>query len=88
VSTPDPQPSARGRAFVAAALIAVGALILVPSGLCSAVLGIGAVVELVTAPERFLADVADTWPFALTIFAIAIVGILLVRGGYVMRERN
>jgi len=81
------QPPRRpGRVLVATALIVIGALILVPSGLCSAILGIGGVLELVSAPDRFLSDVQNIWPLALGVLVAIAIGILLIRFGQSFRR--
>lgn len=73
---------------VGMALIVIGALILVPSGLCTAIMGIGAITELVAEPKTFLADLSDVGPFALGVLAAVAVGAVLLRTGLSMRRRR
>ena len=66
MSQPDPTPRRHYRAAGTAALLIVGLLILVPSGLCTGAFGIGAVLELLTNPQN-----ADT----------SMLGMALIFGG-------
>lgn len=58
MSQPEPQPGPLPpkpkppHTVVGIALIVLGLLILIPSGLCSGIMGIGAIVEAVTDPQN------------------------------------
>lgn len=84
---PDPNlPPSAGRGCAAVALIVIGLLILVPSGLCSAILGVGGIYEMATNPQTFLNDLSDAGPFALAIFVVAAIGASLVYAGNRIRK--
>jgi hypothetical protein len=72
----------------AVALIVIGALILVPSGLCTAILGVGAVIDLNSNTSSFWADLSDVGPWALMVIAVAVAGFLMIRAGLRMQKRK
>lgn len=90
MSTPDPGPYSPqpNGGCGAVALIVIGALILVPSGLCTAILGVGAVVELNSNASSFWADLSDVGPWALIVIAVAVAGFLMIRTGLRMQRRK
>ncbi|MBS0470880.1 MAG: hypothetical protein JSR60_07405 [Proteobacteria bacterium] len=57
--------------MIGGALMTIGVLIFVPSGLCSAFLGLGALVTLVAAPSNLIQMVQENWLFFLSIVAVA-----------------
>ena len=66
----------------------IGAMILIPSGLCTAVMGIGAVVDLNAGIDRFESDLGDVWPFALLIIGAAAAGAAMIWAGIrIQRQR-
>jgi hypothetical protein len=81
VSLPDEPRRSPGRLLVAGALIVVGMLILVPSGLCTAVMGFGIIASMIANPGAFIKDVADLWQFAIMLLGAVAIGALLLRAG-------
>jgi hypothetical protein len=82
---PSPQPNS---GCGAVALIVIGALILVPSGLCTAILGVGAVIELNSNASSFWSDLSEVGPLALIVVAVAAGGFLMIRAGLRMQKRK
>lgn len=70
-----------GRVIVGGAIAALGALILVPSGLCTTFLGIGAIFQLLNDPAELLRTIAQSWQFYLGLAGAVVIGILLIRAG-------
>ena len=70
-----------GRVIVGGAIVALGALILVPSGLCSTFLGIGAIFQLLSDPAELMRTIARSWPFFLALACAVVAGIVLIRAG-------
>jgi hypothetical protein len=69
------------------ALFAIGGLLVVPSGLCTAIGGIGLVAELASDPAQFFSDFGGYLPFvAITLIPLAI-GIALIYAGLRVRGR-
>ena len=77
MSQPDPSAKARYSAAGTAALIIIGLLFLVPSGLCTGILGGGAVIDALVHPE----NIGDS---ASMIVTVAIVGGPFVAFGAVL----
>jgi hypothetical protein len=68
------------------ALFAIGMLMLIPSGLCTAFGGIGLVMELFSDPGSLADNFSDIAPFiAITIIPL-VLGIVLVRAGLRARK--
>lgn len=81
--TPEPKyPPPTGGGAGAVALFIIGVLIVLPSGLCSAVLGVGAIYALFTEPQTLAKDFSDVFPFAAVSIFFLIIGILLVRAAF------
>jgi hypothetical protein len=59
----------------------IGAMILIPSGLCTAVMGVGAVVDLNNGLQQFESDLGDIWPFALLVAGAAVAGGFMLWAG-------
>lgn len=70
------------------ALMVIGALILIPSGLCTAILGVGAIVDLNNGTQQFLSDLGDIWPLALLVVAVAVAGGMMIWAGVRMQRRG
>lgn len=87
VLQPETPPRVNG-GCAAVALIVIGAMILIPSGLCSAILGAGAIVELTSDPKAFMADLSDGWEIALVALAAAAIGFFLMRTGFSLNKRK
>lgn len=81
MSLPDEPKRSPGRILVAGALVIVGVLILVPSGLCTAVMGFGIVASMIANPGAIFKDVSDLWPFAVPLLGAVAIGALLLRAG-------
>lgn len=62
------------RVLIGGALMMIGALISIPSGLCTAFLGIGALLTLVTAPASLFQEIGSAGTYFLAVFAVAAVG--------------
>jgi hypothetical protein len=78
--TPKPKyPPPTGGGAGAAALFVIGVLILLPSGLCSAVFGFGAIFELFNNPGALANDFLDILPMIIVTVVFLIIGILMVR---------
>ena len=86
IENPPPPPPNSGCGAVA--LIVIGALILVPSGLCTAILGVGAVIDLNSNTSSFWSDLSDVGPWALMVVAVAVAGFLMIRAGLRMQKRK
>ncbi len=74
-------PRTPGRLLIAGALIVVGMVILVPSGLCSSMMFLILAANLIKNPATFLRGVSDIWPFGIAILGAVLVGIVLLRAG-------
>ena len=70
---PDPIPKPRYSTAGIVALIVLGLLLLVPSGLCTAAIGIGAIYGMIAAPEN-AGDALGTIPMILIVGGPFIVG--------------
>ena len=81
MSLPDEPGRSPGRLFIAGAFVIVGILILVPSGLCSAVMGFGIIASMIANPGAFFKDVSELWPFAVPLLGAVAIGALLLRAG-------
>ena len=81
--TPEPKyPPPTGGGAGAVALFIIGVLILLPSGLCTAVFGFGAIYALFTDPETLAKDFADVLPLVAITLVFLAVGILLIRTSF------
>ena len=83
---PPPPPPNSGCGAVA--LMVIGAMILIPSGLCTAIMGIGAIVDLNAGIDRFESDLGDVWPFALLIIGAAAAGAAMIWAGIRIQRRG
>jgi len=63
-------------------------MILIPSGLCTAIMGIGAIVDLNAGIDRFESDLGDVWPFALLIIGAAAAGAAMIWAGIRIQRRG
>lgn len=81
MSLPDEPSRSPGRLLVAGALIVVGMLILVQSGLCTAVMGFGIVASMIANPGAFFKDLSELWPIATSLLGAVAIGALLLRAG-------
>jgi len=88
IENPPPPPPPPNSGCGAVALIVIGALILVPSGLCTAILGVGAVIELNSNISSFWSDLSDVGPWALMVIAVAVAGVVMIRAGLKMQKRK
>ena len=88
MSPPDEARRSPGRVLVASALIVIGMLILVPSGLCTAVMGFGIVASMIANPGKLFQDLSELWPFASLFATALVIGVVLLRAGIVIGRRN
>jgi len=81
--TPEPKyPPPTGGGAGAVALFIIGVLILLPSGLCTAVFGFGAIYALFTDPETLAKDFADVLPLVAVTLFFFVMGILAIRASF------
>jgi len=73
---------------VATALIAIGALILVPSGLCTAIMGMAAIAAWLRSPTDFWNNVGVGSHTFITAVGFAIVGAMLTWAGRRLRGKK
>jgi hypothetical protein len=87
--TPDaplPQPQSPSGTLAGCALFSIGLLILVPSGICTAIGGVGLVIGMVSDPASLARDFEDVLPVAaITLLTLAL-GIALVWAGLRLRR--
>ncbi len=88
IENPPPPPSPPNTGCGGVALMVIGAMILIPSGLCTAILGVGAVIDLNSNRSSFWSDLSDVGPWALMVIAVAVAGILMIRAGVRMQKRR
>jgi hypothetical protein len=89
MSLPEPpQPSSppRGPSFGGCALFAIGMLMLIPSGLCTAYGSIGLLMQLATDPGELVRDFTEYYPFVLITLIPLALGIVLVRASLRIRK--
>ncbi|HEY1710369.1 MAG TPA: hypothetical protein VGG10_19010 [Rhizomicrobium sp.] len=91
MSLPEPPPQQpvspqQGPSFGGCALFAIGMLMLIPSGLCTAFGGVGLVMQLATDPSELVRDFTDYYPFVLITLIPLALGIVLVRLGLRIRK--
>jgi hypothetical protein len=90
VSLPDPGPQppnpAPGGNAGGCALFAIGMLMLVPSGLCTAFGGFALIMQLFDDPKSIIDNLADLSPFIAITITPLVLGIVLVRAG--LRNRK
>jgi uncharacterized membrane protein YbhN (UPF0104 family) len=78
--TPEPKyPPPTGGGAGSVALFVIGVLILLPSGLCSAVFGFGAIFELFNDPRALASGFLDALPVVAITVVFLVIGILMVR---------
>jgi amino acid transporter len=82
---PAPPPSPGGNA-AGCALFAIGMLMLIPSGLCTAFGGFGLIAQLFDDPKQLIENLPDILPFVLITIIPLGFGIVLVRLG--LRSRK
>jgi hypothetical protein len=85
---PTEQPPRPNGGCIAVAMIVLGGLILVLSGLCTAALGIGAVVGALNDPNSFFQELPYMIPYALMVIVVAVGGFLLIRAGLAMQRKG
>ncbi len=88
MSMPEPPAKSRYSAAGTAALLTIGLLILVPSGLCTGVLGGGAILDAIVHPENIGDSVSMLG--AAAVFGgpfVAVGGVLVWLGVKRMRDR-
>ncbi len=78
MSTPEQQPKPRGAGAIA--LIVIGLLILIPSGLCTSLFAIGSIVSLLVSPMN--ADVGVILPALIVGGPFIALGAFLVHLGW------
>ena len=84
----QPEGPGPGRVIVGAAFVIIGTLIFIPSGLCSAILGVIAISDMLTSWKGFLKDAEIAWPYFVAVFAVAIAALVMVRIGLAIRGRK
>jgi hypothetical protein len=80
-ATPPP-----GSGLLGCALFAVGALVLIPSGLCTAFGGIALVMALVEDPKQIVENFGDFFPFAVITLVSLAIGVGLIWAGWRSRR--
>jgi hypothetical protein len=86
MANPDPAPIRRHGVAGAIAMVIIGLLIIVPSGLCTAVIGVGALVETILHPANgdglagFVMVLTTGGPFVAAGFALIWFGVKRMRG--------
>ena len=88
-TAPPPRPSPAGPkrrwGALAVTLLAIGLLILIPSGLCTGILGVGAIYEMITEPAS--SDGMSVLSAALMVGGIPIaIGVVLVLVAFAARK--
>ena len=87
MSAPDsntpPPPSG---SMAGCALFSIGLLLVIPSGLCTAVGGIGLVTQLVSDPQSLAGDAGVLLPLALLTLGSLAAGIALIRTALRVRK--
>lgn len=87
MSAPDPNapPPASG-SMAGCALFSIGLLLVIPSGLCTAVGGIGLVTQLLTDPRSLAGDAGALLPLGLLTLGSLAAGIALIRTALRVRK--
>ena len=83
---PGPQPPRPSGSAGGCALFAIGLLMLIPSGLCTAFGGFLLLSEAIQHPSQIIGNLSDLSPFILITIVPLVLGIILVRAG--MRNRE
>jgi hypothetical protein len=73
---------------VGGALLVIAMIILVPSGLCTTLLGVFAIGKLLSNPQELVKDIVDTWPLTALVVGPAIGAIVLIRIAVAIRGRD
>ena len=84
----QPEKAGPGRILIGGAVVVIGILVLIPSGLCTTILGFIAVADLINSPKGFLSDWNAVGPIVFAVPIVAIVAIILIRIGLTIRGRN
>src|ERR1043165_2159869 len=83
--TPPPQPQPGGN-LAGCALFSIGLLLVIPSGICTAIGGVGLVAGMISDPAALANEFDDILPFAaMTLIPLGI-GIVLLWAGIRMRR--
>ena len=64
------------------ALFIIGVLILLPSGLCTAVFGVGAIYALFAEPDTLMKDIDEILPLVAVTLVFFVIGILAIRASF------
>lgn len=84
--TPEPlkpqYPPPTGGGAGAVALFIVGVLIVLPSGLCTAVFGVGAIYALFTDPGTLMKDIGEVLPLVGVTLVFLAIGIFAIRASF------
>jgi len=84
---PQPEPAPPSGTLVGCALFVIGGLFVIPSGLCTAVGGIGFIVEMVSNPKDLADNFDDLLPFAAVTLTCLAIGIALIWAGLKVRRQ-
>jgi hypothetical protein len=85
MASPDPAPIRKHGVAGAIAMVVIGLLIFIPSGLCTGVIGVGALVETILHPARgegfaaFVMVLTTGAPFVAAGFALIWFGVKRLR---------
>ena len=76
-----PERPGVARVLIGGAFIVIGALILIPSGLCSTIMVFAGLMQLITRPGELFASLHNIWPFVAAVVLAALAGLALIRVG-------
>lgn len=87
MSTPDPNHPPPSGSLAGCALFTIGLLLVVPSGLCTAIGGIGLLMELANNPRDLAGELSVFVGLAVVTLGCLATGILLIRTAMKARRR-
>ena len=79
-------PPPTGGGCGAVALFVMGVLILLPSGLCTAVFGLGGIFELFSDPRALARDFGEVLPMLILSLGFLAIGIFAIRAALRMKK--
>ena len=76
-----PERPGIARVLIGGAFVVIGALILIPSGLCTTIMAFAGLLQLITRPGELFGTLHNIWPFVAAVVLAAVAGLALIRVG-------
>jgi hypothetical protein len=87
MSQPEVSPPPPGGNVLGCVLLAIGALIVLPSGLCTALGGVALIAALFEDPSQIAANFTDVFPVIVVTLVSLAIGIGLIWAGWRSRRQ-